>query len=408
MSLPRYAEYQDSGVEWLGQVPRHWDVRRLKVKLTLLTERAERRSYPVALENVESWSGRFVATEGEFEGCGVAFGAGDILFGKLRPYLAKVYLADHAGEAVGDFHVLRPAQSMVGRFVQYQILNQSFIDVIDGSTFGSKMPRASWESLGDMPLTVPPRDEQVVIAAFLDREAGKIDALIAGQEKLLALLAEKRRATISRAVRRGLNPDAPTKDSGVAWLGPVPTHWQVVPLRWCSQCKSGDGISSTDIEPLADPEHGTPAIGGNGRMGFTAAGNVNRPVLAIGRVGALCGNVHVVHPPAWISDNALMLTPSDAFFLEFLAHTLRSRNLNEIAAKTAQPLITGTQVADQRVPLPPMVEQESIAEFISYEVGKLESLKTEAERAIALLKERRSALIAAAVTGQIDVRGALP
>ncbi|MDN4587166.1 hypothetical protein DBA29_01460 [Xenophilus aerolatus] len=173
----------------------------------------------MALEHIESWSGRFVPTEGEFEGEGVAFLAGDVLFGKLRPYLAKVYVAEDSGEAVGDFHILRPSAAVSPQFLQYQILNRAFIDVVDGSTFGSKMPRASWESLGNMPLVLPSFGEQTLIAAFLDHETAKIDALIAEQEKLIALLAEKRQATISHAVTRGLDPDAPTKDSGVAWLG---------------------------------------------------------------------------------------------------------------------------------------------------------------------------------------------
>ncbi|WP_197457386.1 hypothetical protein, partial [Crenobacter luteus] len=114
MSLPRYSQYKDSGVHWLGEVPTHWDVLRLKTKLSLRTEKAEQHNLPVALENIESWSGRFVATEGEFEGDGVAFNTGDILFGKLRPYLAKVYLANHPGKAVGDFHVLCPASEING------------------------------------------------------------------------------------------------------------------------------------------------------------------------------------------------------------------------------------------------------------------------------------------------------
>lgn len=231
MSLPTYPRYMDSGVEWLGPVPSHWSVHRLKTKLFLLTEKATERNYPIALENIESGSGKFLPTEGEFEGEGVAFDTGDILFGKLRPYLAKVYLTECAGEAVGDFHVLRPAKAMVGRFVQFQILTRAFIDVVDGSTFGSKMPRASWESLGNMPLAVPPVEEQTAIAAFLDRETGKIDALIAEKEKLVTLLAEKRQATISNAVTRGLNPNAPIKDSGVAWLGEVPAHWEVAALK---------------------------------------------------------------------------------------------------------------------------------------------------------------------------------
>jgi type I restriction enzyme S subunit len=143
-------------------------------------------------------------------------------------------------------------------------------------------------------------------------------------------------------------------------------------------------------------------------MGYTDQKNVEHSVLAVGRVGALCGNVHIVNPPAWITDNALVLDPDHAVFdLQFLSLVLRSRNLNDIASKTAQPLITGTQVSDQRIPAPPLKEQQDIAAFLTLETSRFDTLTTEAQRAIDLLQERRTALISAAVTGQIDVRGAV-
>jgi type I restriction enzyme, S subunit len=212
MSFSRYPSYKDSGVEWLGEVPEHWELKRLKRNLRLLTEKTDRRASPVALENIESWSGRFIQTETSFEGEGIAFERGDILFGKLRPYLAKAYLAESAGEAIGDFHVMRPTKGIDSRFSQYQILNREFIGIVDGSTFGAKMPRVSWDFLGNMVLTVPPVQEQKTIATFLDRETAKIDALIQamvgnvsiGQTKdakcMVALLQERRTALISAAV----------------------------------------------------------------------------------------------------------------------------------------------------------------------------------------------------------------
>ena len=231
MSLPRYPEYKESGVEWLGRVPTHWEVKRLKHNLRLLTEKTDRRTNPIALENIESWSGRFVPTETEFQGDGVAFERDDILFGKLRPYLAKVLLAPECGEAVGDFHVMRPSSAIYPRFAQFSMLNRNFVNIVDGSTFGSKMPRASWDFVSSIEMATPTLAEQIAIATFLDRETGKIDALIAEQEKLLALLAEKRQATISHAVTKGLNSDVPMKDSGVVWLGEVPEHWVVTPIK---------------------------------------------------------------------------------------------------------------------------------------------------------------------------------
>ena len=148
-------------------------MKRLKRNLRLLTEKTDRRENPVALENIESWSGSFIQTETKFEGEGIAFERGDILFGKLRPYLAKVYLADTAGEAVGDFHVMRPTKDIDSRFSQYQALNREFIAIVDSSTFGAKMPRVSWDFLSNMVLTTPPIPEQQTIAAFLDRETVK-------------------------------------------------------------------------------------------------------------------------------------------------------------------------------------------------------------------------------------------
>lgn len=244
MSLLRYSEYKDSGVEWLGEVPAHWKTKRLKHCLTLLTEKVGSCQNKVALENIESWSGQFLPSDTEFEGDGVAFEKHDILFGKLRPYLAKVYLADSSGEAVGDFHVLRSGAGVIPRYAQYQILSRDFIDLVDGSTFGSKMPRACWEFVGNMPFPLPSTSEQTAIATFLDRETATIDGLITEQEKLIALLAEKRQATISHAVTKGLNPAAPMKDSGGAWLGDVPAHWEVTQLkRLCILITDGAHVS---------------------------------------------------------------------------------------------------------------------------------------------------------------------
>src|SRR5690606_37557492 len=148
------ARMKDSGVERLGEVPEHWEVKRLKHLARLLTEKTSRRSNPVALENIESWTGRLVETESEHEGEGVAFDEGDILFGKLRPYLAKAHLAQVQGEAVGDFHVLRPTEVQGGLLLR-QILNRDLISVIDGATLGAKMPRVSWDFMANLKLAKP-------------------------------------------------------------------------------------------------------------------------------------------------------------------------------------------------------------------------------------------------------------
>lgn len=194
------AKMKDSGVEWLGMVPENWKVRRLKFNLGLLNEKAERRDFSIGLENIEGWSGKLLKTDTEFEGDGIAFNEGDILFGKLRPYLAKVYLAECSGEAVGDFHVMRPRKGIVSRFAQYQMLNREFISIVDGSTYGAKMPRASWDFIGGMMVTAPPEVEQAAISSYLDDQTTRIDTLVKKAKLTIGLAKEHRVALISAAV----------------------------------------------------------------------------------------------------------------------------------------------------------------------------------------------------------------
>jgi type I restriction enzyme S subunit len=428
MTVPRYESYRDSGVEWLGEVPGHWGLKRLKYSLRLLTEKTDRRENPVALENIESWSGRFIQTETNFEGEGVAFVKGDILFGKLRPYLAKAYLAESAGEAVGDFHVMRPTRSTVGRFAQYQILNREFIAIVDGSTFGAKMPRASWDFLGSMVLTVPPISEQKLIAAFLDGETAKIDALIAEQHRLITLLKEKRQAISSHAITKGLDCAAPMKDSGIPCLGDVPAHWEVRKLNSFTE-----KITNGFVGPTRDilVESGVPYVQAthikNGRINFDGAYFVTREwsqshsksILRAGNVllvqtGAGTGDV------ALVSDNetnfnchALIIIAPNKEVMQgaFLSLVMQSaygqQTLSSIQTGAMHPHLNCGEVKFIYLPVPPLEEQSAIVVSTHRKGQQIEELIAEAESGISFLLERRAALISAAVTGKIDVRGLL-
>ncbi|MCF8217287.1 MAG: restriction endonuclease subunit S [Chlorobium sp.] len=231
MTISVYPEYKEGGVPWLGHVPEHWKVKRLKYVATLITRKSCIDEQAVALENIESWTARYLATDSEFDGDGVSFESGDILFGKLRPYLAKAWLAEFNGTAVGDFHVLRLRNVFDGRFACYLLLSQGYISLIDGSTFGAKMPRVSWEFMGNTVIPLPPFEEQRAIASFLDRKTAQIDELIAKKEALLKKLDEKRTAIITQAVTKGLDPSVPMKDSGVEWIGEIPEHWEEKRLK---------------------------------------------------------------------------------------------------------------------------------------------------------------------------------
>lgn len=190
---------KDSGIEWIGKIPVHWELKKLKYSLFLLTAKSDG-SNKIALENIESKTGKYIFTDTEFQGDGIAFNIGDILFGKLRPYLAKVWEAEFKGNAVGDFFVLRPNERNNAKFRKYQILSNKVIRVLDGSTFGAKMPRVSWDFMGNLKLPEPPLEEQTKIGMYLDKAIGKIDLTIEKTKSQNILLQEYRHALISNAV----------------------------------------------------------------------------------------------------------------------------------------------------------------------------------------------------------------
>lgn len=187
------------------------------------------------------------------------------------------------------------------------------------------------------------------------------------------------------------------KDSGVEWLGVVPTIWKIGALRWKISIASGEGISSLEVEKEQDSSAHIPIIGGNGVMGFSKRVN-SVHAIAIGRVGALCGNVHLINYPSWISDNALKISTWNDFIDSFLVYLLKSAKLNDLASKTAQPLITGEQIKSLKVVIPSIEEQKQIANFLDHETAQIDSLIAKQEKLIELLKEKRQAVISHAVT----------
>ena len=233
------------------QVPKHWQIKRLKTCVGNITEQTrELRPGEVymALEHVEGWTGRVRATETEtdFDSQAKRFQVGDVLFGKLRPYLAKVTLPDRGGVCVGEFLVLRPSTSNIApHFLERLLRSKPVIDAVDASTFGAKMPRADWQFIGNMVHSLPPLSEQTAIVRFLDHADEQIQRYIAGKGRLIALLQEERQALVHQAVTRGLDPNARLRDSGVEWLGEVPEHWEMRRLKQVSVIQTGITIGPT-------------------------------------------------------------------------------------------------------------------------------------------------------------------
>ncbi|MDL0108775.1 restriction endonuclease subunit S [Campylobacter felis] len=198
-------ESKNSGIEYLGLIPHHWEVKKLKYLATLRNQKSNDSDFKVGLENIESQTGKYISTnEVVFEDSGIYFYKNDILFGKLRPYLAKVFLADREGVCVSEFLVLTP-KKQCGNFLKFLMLSPLFISVVDGSTYGSKMPRASWEFIGNLKIPLPPLHEQKEIAAFLDSKVAQIDSVIEKTKKQIELVKEYKNTLINEAICGRIN-----------------------------------------------------------------------------------------------------------------------------------------------------------------------------------------------------------
>jgi type I restriction enzyme S subunit len=192
-----------SGVKWLGDIPEHWDLMRIKNLSSLSGEKVFDYSnfdFFVALENIASWTGKFIESDNNFEEGGVLFNSNSVLFGKLRPYLAKAYRPERTGVCVSEILAINCESRLNRDFLFYRLLSDVFIDVINGSTFGAKMPRANWLFISSLKMPLPSVAEQTAIAYYLDEKIGKIDQFVSNLEDQIRQLQEIRKIEIYNAV----------------------------------------------------------------------------------------------------------------------------------------------------------------------------------------------------------------
>ncbi|MDO8417026.1 MAG: restriction endonuclease subunit S [Agitococcus sp.] len=440
MSFPRYAAYKDSGVEWLGEVPQGWAVAPLK------------RSYSVSLgkmlqPELSSPNDTFLpylrAANIQWAGVDISDVKSMWFSEKEKQHLSlrKNDLLISEGGDVGrsaiwhneleycyfqnSINRVRAKNNNVTKYLYYWIYavkDKGYIDILCNK---STIAHFTAEKVAAIPMPLPTTEEQTTIAAFLDCETAKIDNLINEQKKLIELLKEKRQAVISTAVTKGLNPHAPMKDSGVEWLGEVPEHWSVVPLKYFTNF-SGGGTPSRDnlaywngdipwvspkdmkVERINNTEE---YITEHGLKNSSSSLITSGQILIVVRSGILKHTIPVAINDIPVTLNqdmkALCFNKSfciNSFFFRWV------QGLNEVLllawAKQGATVesIEHNYLAETLIPLPPIEEQSTIVAFLDQETAKIDNLIQQAQKATTLLQERRTALISAAVTGKIDVR----
>ncbi|NTA14352.1 restriction endonuclease subunit S [Agrobacterium tumefaciens] len=396
----------------------------LKWSVELSTKRpteAEQECLPyISNEDIASWTGQLLTEEPKpTEADSRVFQKDDVLFNKLRPYLAKVYHATFDGASSGELLCLRPSKAVEPRFLFYVLVSKGFIDTINSETFGSKMPRADWEIVGHQPLPLPPLETQQRIARFLDEKTARIDGLIEKKRALLERLAEQRQALITRAVTKGLNPDVPMKPSGIDWLGDIPAHWEVLPLRRVLR-SSTYGISAS-LEPAGDV-----AVL---RMGNLTEGEIDfgdlrflddvdqNLMLEVGDVVFnrtnsldLVGKAAIFRGgadfPVSLASYLVRFRFTERYLPEYSNFVMGTEGLLRLARTLALPSIgqanlNPSRYAQIEFPIPPVPEQAGIVSYLAEQTEKLRRVSERISQSLRQLTEYRAALITASVTGQV-------
>ncbi len=417
MSFRSSEGYRDLGTGWIGQLPAHWQTRRLRTLVQIkkriagvegpdvlsITQRG------IKVRDTESNDGQLAESYAHYQRVEV----GDFAMNHMDLLTGWVDVSERAGVTSPDYRVfsLRSGAPADRRYLLRTLQNaysqRVFYAFGQGASHLGRW-RLPTDAFQDFEVPLPPLDEQRRIAAFLDTETAKIDELVDEQRRLVELLKEKRQAVISHAVTKGLNPSVPMKDSGVEWLGQVPAHWQVAALKRFVTSLDGMRI------PLSAEERGQrtgayPYYGASGAIDFIDGFLFSEDLILVSEDGANLVNrstpiAFVARGKYWVNNHAHVLRPCDKH-LDFWAECIEVIDLAPFVTGAAQPKLTAEALGGLVVAVPPTHEERrAIAAAISSAREKYQPLIMEAETAVSLLIERRAALISAAVTGKIDVR----
>ena len=408
MQFKQYPSYKNSSVEWLGDVPEHWQIVRTKDIFNHRKEEAlEDDEIVTAFRDGQVTLRKNRRTDG-FTNSIKEHGyqhinSGDLVIHEMDAFAGAIGVSDSSGKSTPVYTVCYAKNENINHhFYSHFFRTMAKTGFINSLAKGIRVRSTEfrWNESRNVYLVEPPKADQEKIVSFLDTETARIDNLISKQEKLIELLEEQRKSIISHAVTKGLNSNAPMKDSGVGWLGEVPEHWQILKLRQLVKLESGSALPLDRINP--DGKY--PVYGGNNIRGFTENFNMKGDYILVGRQGSLCGNINYASGEFWATEHAVVVYPKKPVSLTFLGELLRTMNLNQYSIASAQAGLSVDRISNIYTIYIPFEEQIQIAKKIDHENLKVDKLISKQQSLIEKLKEYRASIISHAVTGKIDVR----
>ena len=389
-----YPAYKDSGIEWVGKIPKEWKPGKVKHNVLIVektglhaAEGKKEGLYPFFTSS--QTQDKFINKAIIHDECLILGNGGS----------ASIHYMNGKFSASNDCLVLKRQKNIIIKFLYYLLFSN--IKVIDDLGFnGIGLRHLQRVFFDNMLIYFPPIQEQLRIASYLDRKTAQIDELISKKEKIIELLKEERVAIINEAVTKGLNPNAEMKDSGIEWLGKIPKHWEVERLKSACTFAYGDSLSNE-----YRIEGNVPVYGSNGIVGCHNKAITEKPCIIIGRKGSF-GKINFSEAECFPIDTTYFIDSRFAKCdLKWLNYVLSLLELDMFSNDTGVPGLNRDNAHNKKIPLPNINEQKIIADYLDRKTAEIDSQIENMTRAIGCLKEYRTALISEVVTGKIDVRG---
>ena len=403
--MRRYESYKDSGVEWLGEVPHCWDVKKVKNIFHLIAEPAAKNNQCELLSvytdigvkpraELEERGNKASTTDGYW-----IVKKGDIVVNKLLAWMGAIGLSEYDGVTSPAYDILRPHQQINGKFFHYLFRTPLCLSEFKKNSRGimDMRLRLYFEELGNIYIPFPSYPEQQKIAQFLDDKTAKIDQAVDLAEKQIALLKEHKQILVQNAVTRGLNPDVPLKDSGVEWIGQVPEHWEVKKIKAFAKINNG-----LDYKTVI-AEEGYPVYGSGGQFAYANTYLYDGEAVLLGRKGTIDKPLYI-NDKFWTVDTMFYSVCNNKVSTKFFYYCCCSIiPFQYYSTSTALPSMTQSDILNHKVTFPLLKEQYQIADYLDIQTAKIDQAITLKTAHIEKLKEYKSVLINDVVTGKVRV-----
>ena len=416
---------KDSGIEWIGEIPEGWEVTKLKYLATFPIEKNARTDSPyIGLENIESWTGKYVLSDSQYDKSqALTFSKNNILFGKLRPYLAKVFCASNDGCCSSEFCILNFSSSVNIRYFWNLLISPTFIDHVTKSTYGTKMPRANTDFIKNICAPVPPHIEQDRIALYLDAASAKIDFLLSKTRASVEEYKKLKQAVITQAVTKGVRGEREMKDSGVEWIGEIPTSYSICKLKYLLKNPLKYGANESGI-PYSDslPRYiRITDITPDGNLKCTGKLSLSEESakdyiledgdILFARSGATVGKTFIYYQSygrsayaGYLIKASLNNKVSPKFVYYYTCSSLYEIWKNSIFIQSTIQNIGADRYANLPVPVPKTLqEQEEIADYLDAKCAEIDGLIAKKEQLVKELESYKKSLIYEVVTGKREV-----